>query len=83
MLYLKWVTNVVLVKKANGQWRICIYFMDVNKECLKDNFTLPRIYQLVDATVDHELSSFIDAYSGYNQIQIDEGDQDKTSFTID
>ena len=38
--YLEWLANVVLVKKANGKWRLCIDFTDINKACPKDSFPL-------------------------------------------
>ena len=41
--YPDWLANVVLVKKANGKWRMCVDFTDLNKACLKDSFPLPRI----------------------------------------
>ena len=41
--YPEWLANIVLVKKANEKWRICIDFTDLNKACLKDSFPLPRI----------------------------------------
>ena len=63
-LYPKWVSNPVLVRKANGKWRTCIDYLALNKACPKDNFSLPRIDQLVDSTVGHELLLFMDAYSG-------------------
>ena len=78
--YPEWLANVVLVKKANGKWRLCIDFTDINKACSKDNFPLPRSDLIVDATVGHELLSFMDAFSGYNQISMDPNDQEKTSF---
>ena len=78
--YPEWLANVVLVKKANGKWRLCIDFTDINKACLKDSFPLPRIDLIVDATAGHELLSFMDAFSGYSQISMDLGDQEKTSF---
>ena len=77
--YPEWLANVVLVKKANGKWRLCIDFTDVNRACPKDSFPLPRIDLIVDATADHELVSFMDAFSGYNQINMDPDDQEKTS----
>ena len=72
--YPEWLANVVLVKKANGKWRLCIDFTDINKACPKDSFPLPRIDLIVDATVGHELLSFMDAFSGYNQISMDPDD---------
>ncbi|XP_022891744.1 uncharacterized protein LOC111406579 [Olea europaea var. sylvestris] len=67
--YPKWVANLVLVKKHNGDRRVCIDFTDLNKACPKDSFLLSRIDQMVDATAEHELLSFMDAYSGYNRYQ--------------
>ena len=78
--YPEWLANVVLVKKANDKWRLCIDFTDVNRACPKDSFPLPRIDLIVDATACHELLSFMDAFFGYNQISIDPDDQEKTSF---
>ena len=78
--YPDWLANVVMVKKANGKWRMCVDFTDLNKACPKDSYPLPRIDQLVDSTAGHKLLSFMDAFSGYNQIRMDEADQEKTSF---
>ena len=38
--YPDWLANIVLVKKANGKWKMCMDFIDLNKACLKDSFTL-------------------------------------------
>ncbi|KAK0573961.1 hypothetical protein LWI29_016278 [Acer saccharum] len=81
--YPEWVANVVLVKKKNKQWRMCVDFTDLNKACPKDSFPLPRIDQLVDAIAGHETLSFMDAYSGYNQIKMHKPDEEKTAFTTD
>ena len=77
--YPDWLANVVMVKKANGKWRIYVDFTDLNKACPKDSYPLPHIDQLVDSTAGHRLLSFMDAFSGYNQIKMDEADQEKTS----
>ena len=53
VFYPEWLANTVVVKKKNVKWRVCIDFTDLNKVCPKDPFPLPRIDQLVDATVDH------------------------------
>ena len=61
--YLDWLANVVLVKKANDKWRMCVEFTDLNKACPKDSYPLSRIDQLVDSTAGHRLLSFMDAFS--------------------
>ena len=78
--YPDWLANVVMVKKANGKWRMCVDFTDLNKACPKDSYPLPRIDTPVDSTARHQLLSFMDAFSGYNQIKMEETDQEKTSF---
>ena len=78
--YSEWLANVVMVKKANGNWRMCVDFTDLNNACSKDSFLLPRIDQLVDSTSGHKLLTFMDAFSRYNQIQMAEGDQEKIAF---
>ena len=78
--YPDWLANMVMVKKANGKWQMCVDFMNLNKACPKDSYPLPRIDTLVDSTAKHELLSFMDAFSGYNQIKMNEDDQERTSF---
>ena len=80
--YPKWLANVVMVKKSNGKWRMCVDFTNLNNACPKDSFSLPRIDQLVDSTAGLELLTFMDAFSGYNQILIKEEDQEKIAFII-
>ena len=70
--YPNWLANVIIVKKANGKWRMCIDFTDLNKACPKDSYPLFRIDTLVDSTTKHQLLSFMDAFSGYNQIKMEE-----------
>ena len=77
--YLEWLANVVLVKKENDKWRLCIDFTDINRACPKDSFPVPRIDHIVDAIACHELLSFMDAFSSYNKIRMDPNDQEKTS----
>jgi hypothetical protein len=77
--YPEWLANTVMVKKANGKWRMCIDFIDLNKACPKDEFPLPRIDSLVDAAATLELMSLLDCYSGYHQIWMKKEDGPKTS----
>lgn len=78
-----WLNNVVLLKKTNEKWRMCVDFIDLNKTCLKDHYPLPSIDKLVDLTSVHTVVSFLDAISGYHQIMMDTEDAEKTSFITD
>jgi hypothetical protein len=62
---------------------MCVDFTDLNKACPKDSFPLPRMDVLIDSTLGYELLSFMDAFSGYNQIHMSELDEEKTYFIID
>ena len=66
VFYPEWLANTVVVKKKNGKWRVCVDFTDLNKVCPKNPFLMPRIDQLVDATVGHPRMSFMDAFQGYH-----------------
>ena len=59
---------------------MCIDFTNLNQACQKDSLLLPKIDQLVDSTTGHKLLSLMDTFSRYNQILMDEEDQEKTSF---
>jgi len=78
--YLKWLANVVLVKKASGKWRMCVDFTDLNKAFPKDSYPLPSIDALVDSASGCRLLNFLDAFSGYNQIMMHLWDECKTAF---
>ncbi|XP_014493604.1 uncharacterized protein LOC106755889 [Vigna radiata var. radiata] len=64
--YTTWLTNVVMVRKSNDKWRMCIDFTDLNKACPKDTYPLPSIDALVDGVYGFEVLSLLDAYLGYN-----------------
>ena len=67
VFYPEWLENTVVVKKKSGKWRVCVDFTDLNKACPKDPFPMPKIDQLVDATVGHPRMSFLDAFQGYHR----------------
>ena len=68
--YHNWLINIVMVRKINEKWRICIDYMNLNEACPKDNFFVSKIDQLIDATFGHRLLSFMDIFAGYNQIRM-------------
>src|SRR4051812_34024938 len=67
-------------KKDTDVLCMCIDFTDLNKHCPKDHFPLPHIDQIVDSTAGCDQLSFLDAYSGYNQIKLKVEDQELTAF---
>ncbi|XP_026420211.1 uncharacterized protein LOC113316206 [Papaver somniferum] len=81
--YPKWMENIIVVPKKNGKIRVCIDFTNFNKACPSDPYLLPRIPDLVDATSGYERLSFMDGYSGYNQIPLHKDDQEHTAFVTD
>ncbi|XP_068462251.1 uncharacterized protein [Phaseolus vulgaris] len=73
-------TQEQIAKKSNGKWRMCVDFTDLNKACPKDSYPLPSIDALVDSAAGCKLLSFLDAFSGYNQIKMHPIDEEKTAF---
>ncbi|PKI54162.1 hypothetical protein CRG98_025457 [Punica granatum] len=79
--YSEWVANIVPVEKKDERVLVCVDYRDLNKASPKDNFPLPHIDVLVDNTARHTQLSFMDGFSGYNQIRMAEEDKIKTTFT--
>ena len=74
------VGHIMIVKKKSGKWQVYVDFKDLNNACLKDQFPIHRIDQLVDAMVGHPRMSFLDAFQDYHQIPLALEDQEKTAF---
>ena len=68
--HLRWLSNIVPVKKKNGQIRCCVDFRNLNKAC-------PL---LIDSAAGHAMFSFMDGFSGYNQIFMSPKDEERTAF---
>ena len=78
--YPQWVANIGPIPKKDEKVRMCVDYRDLNRASPKDNFPLPHIYTLVDNTAKHSLFSFMDGFSGYNQIRMAPEDIEKTTF---
>ena len=78
--YPQWVANVVPVPKKDGKVRMRVDYRDLNRVSPKDDFPLPHIDVLVDNTAQHKIFSFMDGFSGYNQIKMAPEDMEKTTF---
>jgi hypothetical protein len=76
-----WVSNPVIIPKKNTDiQRVCVNYTSLNKHYPKDPFPLPRINQIIDSTAGCARLSFLDAYSGYNQIKLKNEDEEKEAF---
>lgn len=78
--YPRWISNIVPVKKKNGQIRVCVDFRDLNAACPPDDFPLPNTEMMIDSTSLYDTFSFMDGYSGYNQIRMAPTDEESTAF---
>jgi hypothetical protein len=78
--YPQWLVNVVMLRKKNGKWRMCMDFIDLNKCCPKDDFPLARIDKIVDSTTSYEMMALLDCFFGYHQIWLRKEDEEETSF---
>lgn len=81
--YRTWIANPVLVKKGDGTWRMCVDFKDINNACPKDPYPLPEVDWKVESLSGFKFKCYLDAYKGYQQIQMAVEDEDKTAFHTD
>ena len=79
--YSEWIVNIVLVRKKNGEIRLCVEFRNLNKCSRKDNYPLPKMEHILQKVSGSKVMSFIDGFSRYNQIVFHPDDKEKTSFT--
>ena len=78
--YSKWIANLVVVRKKNGEIRLCVDFRNLNKCSKKDNYPLLKMEHLLQRVLGASFLSFLDGFSGYNQVVVHPDDQEKTMF---
>ena len=76
-----WVENLVPVRKKTGEIHLCVDFRNLNLASQKDNYPLTSLDEVLQIMNGSKMMSFLDGYSGYNQVMVDEEDRLKTSFT--
>lgn len=74
-----WASPMVLVKKKNGEHRVCIDYRKLNSQTIKDSYPIPRIDDYLDMLMGAKVFSTLDLKNGYYQIPISEDDKEKTA----
>nr|GFA54586.1 putative reverse transcriptase domain-containing protein [Tanacetum cinerariifolium] len=77
---LPWGAPVLLVKKKDGSFRMCIDYQELNKLTVKNRYPLPRIDDLFNQLQGSSVYSKIDLRSSYHQLRVREEDIPKTAF---
>jgi hypothetical protein len=78
----QWLFPLVIVPKKNGKLQICVDYCKLNAQTKKDPFPLPFMDSILDFVVGHEMYSFMDGYSGYNQVKMAKEDKEKITFIL-
>ena len=71
---------IVVVKKKNGDIRLCIDYRKLNRQTIKDAYALPNIEEAFSVLTGSKWFSIMDLKSGYYQVDMDEDDKCKTAF---
>ena len=79
--YSDWVSNLVPIRKKNGEIRLCVDFKNLNRASLKDNYPLPKMDFVLQKVTGAYRLSMVDGFSAYNQVAVEKEDQKKTTFT--
>ena len=77
-----WTSNVVLVRKHDGNLRMCIDYRQLNKRTTKDWYALPRIEEILDTLSGSKYFTVLDMNSGYHQVEVLEKHKSRTAFTV-
>ena len=78
-----WLSPIIIVAKKNKKFRVCVDYRKLNAATITDGFPLPFTDSVLDTVAGHECYSFLDGFSGYNQIRIHPDDQEKTTFVTE
>ena len=75
-----WASPIVMVKKKDGTWRMCVDYRRINRSTKFDCFPLPRLYEVLDAFAGSTVFSSFDLAMAYHQVLVAPSDVDKTAF---
>ncbi|XP_044764435.1 uncharacterized protein LOC123320999 [Coccinella septempunctata] len=75
-----YASPIVLVRKRNGEIRLCVDYRELNKKVLRINYPLPRIQNQIDLLANAKYYSKLDMKSGFHQMEIEESSKHITAF---
>ena len=78
-----WLSPIIVVHKKNGKIRVCVDYRKLNAVTITNAFPLPFTDCVLDAVTGQKLYSFLDGFSGYNQVRMHLNDQEKTAFVTE
>ena len=75
-----WSAPVVIARKKNGKFRLCVDYRKLNEITKKDQYPLPRIDELLDSFKNAKYFTTMDLASGFWQVEMHPRDREKTAF---
>jgi dUTPase len=75
-----WAAPVVMVRKKDGSYRMCVDYRSLNDKTIKDAYPLPKIQEVLDTLSGSRLYSTLDLASGYWQVDLTERAREKSAF---
>ena len=79
----EWVSPIVVMPKKNGKLRVCVNLKQLNAATVRDSFPLPIMDHVLERVAGKTAYSFLDGFSGYNQVSIAAQDQHKIAFATE
>jgi hypothetical protein len=78
-----WLSPIVVVPRKNGKLRVCVNYRKLNAATIMDAFPLSFTDEVLNTVAGHEMYSFLDEFSSYNQIRMAEEDPENTAFVTE
>ena len=78
-----WISQIVIVPKKNGKIQVCVSYRKLNATTIPNPFPLLFIDSLLDEAAYKEMYTFLDGFSGYNQVEMAPKDQEKIAFVTE
>uniref|UniRef100_A0A1I7RZG3 RNA-directed DNA polymerase n=1 Tax=Bursaphelenchus xylophilus TaxID=6326 RepID=A0A1I7RZG3_BURXY len=71
---------IVMVKKKDGTYRLCVDYRQLNQNTVKRVQLLPNIQEILDLTAGHKYFSTLDCSQAFHQVTLAPGSVEKTAF---